>query len=97
MNKIEHLLTCLVEECTEIGQATTKAQRFGLDDVNPGTHNTNRSDIVKEVNDLIGVLELLQECGVELPGLYDREAINAKKERLLIWMSRSEQLGLIQN
>lgn len=96
MNTIEHLLTCLVEECTEIGQATTKAQRFGLGDVNPGTYNTNRSDIIKEVNDLIGVLELLQENGVELPGLYDREAIEGKKQRLLVWMSRSEQLGLIQ-
>jgi len=32
MNRTEHLLVCLAEECAEVGQAVAKALRFGLDD-----------------------------------------------------------------
>lgn len=37
MNKAEHLLTCLAEECAEIQQAVSKALRFGVE--------TNRFDV----------------------------------------------------
>ena len=32
MNEVEHLLTCLMEECAEIQKSTAKAMRFGLDE-----------------------------------------------------------------
>ena len=96
MNVIEHLLTCLAEEGCEISQAVHKAQRFGLDDINPKSGQSNRKDIVAEVNDLLGAVELLIENGVELPGLFDREAIEAKKARIKTWMNHSEMVGALQ-
>lgn len=101
MNKQEHFLVCLAEEAGEIalavGQASHKALRFGLDDGYPGTGRTNRGDIVQEVNDLMGVLELMQENGMELTGLFDRAAIDAKKEKVRKWMKYAEERGCLSN
>jgi hypothetical protein len=79
MTTQEHLLVCLMEECAEIAQVATritqaaaKALRFGLDNGYPGTDRTNRADLVREINDLMGVIEAIQEAGVELSGLFDR-------------------------
>ena len=57
MNRTEHLLACLAEECAEVAQAVGKALRFGLDDGYPGTDRKNADDIAKELNlnDLSGV------------------------------------------
>lgn len=103
MNTQEHLLTCVGEEAVEIvqigtriSQATSKALRFGLDDGYPQTDRTNRSDLVREVNDLIGALEALQDAGVELPGLFDRTAIEAKKARIAHWMEHAKNTGALQ-
>lgn len=95
MNLLEHLLTCTAEEGGEVSQAAHKALRFGLDDINPKTQRTNRADIVAEFNDLVGVLELLQEQGVELPGLFDREAIESKKQRVRHWLGHSAVVGTL--
>lgn len=103
MNPTEHVLTCVAEECSEVAQialraaqAANKALRFGLDDGYPETDRTNQADLVREVNDLLGALEGLQELGIELPGLFDREAIDAKKERIKKWMDFAERQGTLQ-
>jgi NTP pyrophosphatase (non-canonical NTP hydrolase) len=95
MNIHEHLLTCLAEESGEIAQAAHKALRFGIDDGYPGTERTNRRDIVQEVNDLIGVLELLCENGIRLDGLLDREAIEAKKTKVKKYMEYAVERGCL--
>lgn len=102
MNESEHLLTCVNEECAEVAQialrivqATDKALRFGLDDGYPNTDRTNRSDLVREFNDLVGALEGLQAVGVELPGLFDRAAIDAKKTKIIHWMKHAEERGAL--
>jgi hypothetical protein len=101
--KNEHQLTCVNEESGEIAQialrisqATCKALRFGMDDGYPGTDRTNRMDLVREVNDLIGALERLVEAGVEMPGLFDREAIEAKKKKIEKWMSHAKKNNALQ-
>lgn len=103
MNTSEHLLTCVSEECVEIAQiamrtsqAASKALRFGLDDGYPGTDRSNRADLVREVNDLLGALEGLQEMGVDFPGLYSRDAIDAKKAKIKTWMVHAEKVGTLQ-
>jgi len=102
VNHSEHMLTCVAEECSEVAQislrlaqAANKALRFGLHDGYPDTERTNRNDLVREFNDLVGALEGLQECGVELPGLFDRTAIDAKKAKILKWMEHAESLGTL--
>lgn len=92
MNRIEHLLTCLAEECAEVQQAVAKALRFGLDDgYVPG--RTNAGDIMKELDDLIGVAEMLRDEGV-LQNFTCAE-VDAKKERVLYWMKYAEKRGTL--
>jgi len=62
MNKTEHLLACLSEECAEVQQEVGKALRFGIDDKwkdNP----TNATSLAYEFCDLLAVFELLQAEG----------------------------------
>ena len=96
MDKLEHLLVCLNEEGTEIAQSTDKALRFGLDDRYPKTKDTTcRQDIEREINDLLGVIELLQEEGVPFPRLFNREDIEAKKAKVLKYMSYARARGTL--
>lgn len=72
MTTQEHLLVCLMEECSEVQKACAKALRFGLDDTYradnelglPKWDLTPRQEIRHELNDLIGVVSLLRHHGV---------------------------------
>lgn len=64
MNRTEHLLICLAEECAEVQQAISKALRFGLDDGYPGATSTNAQDIGREFIDVVAVMEMLVDSGV---------------------------------
>ena len=95
MNITEHLLVCANEEGLEIGQAADKALRFGLHDGYPNTDRTNINDFINEVNDLLGVLELMEENGIELPNLFDRKAIDNKKIKVKKFMDVAITLGTL--
>ena len=104
MTHNDHLLVILSEEAHEIsmvagriGQATSKALRFGLTDGYPGTDRTNCGDLVDEVNDLMAMLEMLQEAGVEMPGLFDRQAIEAKKAKVERFLGHSKNMGRLSD
>jgi hypothetical protein len=45
MNRTEHLLVCLAEECGEVIQSVGKALRFGLDHGYSDRTTTNAQDI----------------------------------------------------
>jgi len=75
MNRNEHLLVILAEECAEIAKETSKAIRFGMDEVMPGQALNNRQRILRELNDLWAVVEMLKLQVV------DREAIEHKKTK----------------
>lgn len=85
MNKIEHLLTCLVEECSEVQKEATKALRFGLDD--KWKNNPDQAEkIIVEVCDLVAVLEMLiDEGALPVLGIEDK-LIKKKKEKVLEYM-----------
>ncbi|HYH65426.1 MAG TPA: hypothetical protein VD866_12085 [Urbifossiella sp.] len=59
MTRTEHLLTILAEECAEVAQRASKALRFGLAEVEPGQPLTNAQRLMREVNDLIAVYQML--------------------------------------
>ena len=63
MNRQEHLLVIVAEECAEIQHAIAKALRFGLEDIGPEAESTNAQQIHNEFNDLPARIQLLRGEG----------------------------------
>ena len=80
-----HLLATLGEEGGEVSQMVGKCLRFGLMDKHPKTGNIpNLELLAHEVNDLIGVAEML--------GIYrDEMLVQDKKARVLKYMDYAER------
>ena len=96
MNKIDHLLTCLAEECGEVTQRVAKALRFGIDEVQEGQELNNKERLCHELTDLVAVIELLRENGLWMP-VYDSYKIQAKKARVEKYMKLSRAQGKLEN
>lgn len=95
MNRQEHLLSCLAEECTEVGQRVSKALRFGLAEVQPGQSLTNAERIMEEFTDLVSVVEMLIAEGV----LQDRlspERVEAKQTKIEKFLAYAASVGALQ-
>lgn len=95
MTETEHLLECFAEECLEVAQRVTKANRFGLGEVQPGQELTNEQRIVGELNDLMGVLEMLRERHIITTPL-SRDAMDAKKLKVAKFMGYARELGTLE-
>lgn len=89
MNRQEHILSCLAEECCEVGQRVSKALRFGLDEIQPGQELTNAERIRGEFVDLLAVMMMLAEEGVIAPvsdaDLPSMEQKRQKVERFILY------------
>ena len=98
MNKIEYLLVCLSEETSEIGKEACKANRFGPFDEEPGSDPpiTNSEKIVNEVNDLLGIMQMLSEEGVIPPDWKSDHKIEHKIKRTKKYMAMSQKLGRLK-
>ena len=95
MNRKEYLLTLVMEECAEVAQRASKAMRFGLNEVQPGTEEeTNANRLIYEFNDLMAVMELLREEG-HIDKVIDSKAIQLKKEKLEKWFKYADECGTI--
>lgn len=103
MNSTEHLLVCLGEECNEIAKECAKALRFGLDDkvtLDPhgprGTEGpTNREKISDELNDLMGVVNLLVHRGVIPEDWEDKGKQTAKINKVRRFMDYANLVGAL--
>ena len=95
MNKTEHLLTCLIEECAEIQKVASKALRFGLDDHAPDSDSTNAEDIITEIYDLLAIIEMLKEEKIiyDLPDT--KELIKQKKDKVTKYMDYAKNRGTL--
>lgn len=96
MNRKEHLLLILSEECAEVMHRASKALRFGLEEVEPEQLHTNAQRIVDECNDVIAVMELCVSENV-LPHLYMQEKIAAKKAKVEKFLEYSAQCGTLED
>lgn len=76
-----------------VAKALSKALRFGQTDTNPERNMTAEEVLAAELNDLEAVVEMLQDAGVPLPGLHDRDAIEAKKRKVRKLMGYAERQG----
>lgn len=93
MNTTEYLLSCLIEECAEVIQRATKAQRFGLREIQPEQELTNLQRLATELADLMGTIELLKEHGIRFP--ISSFAIDTKVEKIKKFMDYSRELGAL--
>lgn len=95
MNKEEYILTCLIEECSEIQKCATKALRFGLNDKDPRKKDslTNKEKLIDEINDCLAILDLLTDENILPKNLVNSEKIQGKLDRIIAFASYSRKLG----
>jgi hypothetical protein len=94
MNRKEHLLSILAEECAEVAQQCSKALRFGLGNVEPGQELTNGQRIACELNDLFAAVDMLIDAQA-LSYLPDLAAIDAKKAKVEKFLLYSIECGTL--
>jgi len=94
-SEIDHLLSTLAEECAEVIQRITKAQRWGLHEIQPGQSLNNEQRIEYELNDLIGVVTMLLTRGV-FPNFNNAVAIKAKVAKVEHFMEYARELGELE-
>lgn len=98
MNRSEHILTCLTEECDETGQRVAKALRFGLTEVQAGQPLSNSHRIVEELRDIIGVVHMLVAEGILAPDWYPTgEMITAKRDKIERFMIIARAQGVLSD
>lgn len=97
MNRTEHLLVILSEECAELSKEVSKALRFGLNDHEPNQILTNKEKIVNEFNDLFAVMGMLKNDNIFTDGeLITPNSINSKMAKVEKWLKYSENVGTLK-
>jgi len=94
MNRQEHLLKILEEECCETAVRASKALRFSLQEVQPGQELTNSERIVYEFNDIFAMMEILLDEG-HIKKILDRTAIEKKKLKIEKFLKLSKECGTL--
>lgn len=87
MNEILNILT---EECAEVIQAISKTQRFGMDNTNPFSTETNREHLEQEIGDLLTMIDLLFVKGI----INEENVLKAQQrkiEKLKLWSKVYEE------
>lgn len=71
----ELILNTLAEECLEVAMRILKRTRFGEFTNYPGTDTNNNELIIQEIGDMMGMLSMVIECGILMPGDHSNEAV----------------------
>ena len=97
MNRLEHLLTILGEEATEVAHRASKAIRFGLNEIQPGQPHTNLQRLHQELMDLIAAVDMIaDDASAPWLRLQDDDAIAAKQAKVEKFLAYSLELGTLQ-
>lgn len=94
MNLEQNLLIQLMEECAEVQHACAKALRFGLHDKAPYSETNNLFAIRRELGDLLGVLQFINEnteISTEIPPAW----VAAKISKIEQYLRHSMELGIL--
>jgi hypothetical protein len=96
MDEERYLIHVLSEECIEVSKEAHKAVRFGTDDKDPTIEGaeTQRERIAKEMDDLLGVHNMLVERGILRPP--NPEAQRAKENKVTQFMEYSRNKGTLR-
>lgn len=110
MNRENHILTCLAEECGEVAKEVHKSLRFGLDDqltMDPngprGTAGpTNRAKIEAEFVDLLGAYQkavregIVPDVGLERLPYWVTERMEKKSAKIEAYMGYAARVGALE-
>lgn len=91
---LSYNLILLSEEASEVIQAVAKILRFGEMSVSPSENQANIFLLIKEINDFVAVVELLQDH-YEVP-IINREQIQEKKDKVNMYKDFSKWEGLLE-
>lgn len=91
----EHLLVCIMEEAAEIQQAAAKALRFGLNDGYPCADTTNIEDLAHEITDLLAVVNLCEQYGIDFPEIGNPDDMADKQDRVNKMMGYAQDKGTL--
>lgn len=92
------LLLKLAEECQEVAQRAMKSIQFGAGEMQKNQEKTNAQRLRDEVNDLEGVLAMLENTA-ELAAQSPREKFRAlvlKQEKVQKYYLYSQKLGMVE-
>jgi len=88
MNRREHLLTILMEECAELSQEAAKILRFG--------HTKEKGvRFQKEYNDVLAAVEMLYKEGIDAHD--DNDLVEAKQAKVEKYLLESKKLGTLSD
>lgn len=94
MNVEQYLLTKVMEESSEIIERASKAQRFGLYQIQSDQDKTNCKRLIEEYLDLVAVLEML-DIIPDWDADVNMNFIEAKKKKILYYMEYSRLLNVL--
>lgn len=99
MNRVEHLMTILAEECSEVAVRASKLKRFGADDVEPGQDLTATQRLRGEMIDLCAAYDLcVREIdALDCEDLTGEIAFEAKKKKIEEHLLYSKKKGTLTN
>jgi len=95
MNRGEHLLTILIEECAEVAQAATKAMRFGMHEQRD-LPTSNYDRLKAELDDIYALIEMIQ-CEFNIDLEPDHLAIRNKQDKVEKYLLYSKECGTLSD
>jgi hypothetical protein len=75
MTEKEHLMVCVIEECSEVQKILCKMLRFGINE-------KKLSDLSDEMHDLLAVSSMLSDYDI-VPKEYTTEKLNKKINKVI--------------
>ena len=95
MNLIETLVSKATEEACELGKAFSKLNFKGIKAVDSETGAPLVLDAIKQMNEILAVVELLRDRGVPMAGIGDPVAIGEAKNLIVQDMEEAMKAGTL--